>query len=144
MHSGMDNPVGLGCPIRRSQDHRSVTSSSGLIAGSNVLHRLSTPRHPPYALTDLIRPTRFRPTPCPIPMLPQRIEHHEKSNSRRTITLKLCGLQQLILHDHDAAPWETTTRTCDERSLRRLHFSNSRCFRRTIAGDDNRTTIDQY
>ena len=41
----------MGCPIRKSQDQSSVTSSSGLIAGSSVLHRLSTPRHPPCALT---------------------------------------------------------------------------------------------
>ena len=44
---------GPGFPIRKSQDHRSVTSSPGLIAGSHVLHRLSTPRHPPCALWQL-------------------------------------------------------------------------------------------
>ena len=44
---------GPGFPIRKSQDHRSVTSSLGLIAGSHVLHRLSTPRHPPCALWQL-------------------------------------------------------------------------------------------
>ena len=49
-----------GCPIRKSQDQSSVTSSPGHIAGSNVLHRLSTPRHPPCALIHLITPTRFR------------------------------------------------------------------------------------
>ena len=53
MHSGAGDPCGPGCPIRKSQDHRSVTNSSGLIAGSNVLHRLSTPRHPPCALLRL-------------------------------------------------------------------------------------------
>lgn len=40
----------VGCPIRKPQDHSSVTSSPGLIAGSSVLHRLSTPRHPSRAL----------------------------------------------------------------------------------------------
>ena len=44
---------GPGFPIRKSQDHRSFTSSPGLIAGSHVLHRLSTPRHPPCALWQL-------------------------------------------------------------------------------------------
>jgi hypothetical protein len=53
MHSGMDDPCGPGCPIRKSQDQSSVTSSLGLIAGSYVLHRLSTPRHPPCALDGL-------------------------------------------------------------------------------------------
>ncbi len=49
-----------GCPIRRSQDHSSVTNSPGLIASSYVLHRLLTPRHSPCALIDLIMPTRPR------------------------------------------------------------------------------------
>ena len=42
-----------GFPIRTSSDHSSVASSSRLIAGSYVLHRLLVPRHPPYALTNL-------------------------------------------------------------------------------------------
>ena len=42
-----------GFPIRRSQDHSSFTSSPGLIAGYNVLHRLLVPRHPPIALSSL-------------------------------------------------------------------------------------------
>ena len=50
-----------GCPIRRSQSQCSVTSSSGLFAGSHVLHRLSTPRHPPHALINFVTPTRPRP-----------------------------------------------------------------------------------
>lgn len=49
-----------GCPIRKSQDQGSVTSSPGLIAGSYVLHRLSTPRHPSSALDDLVMPTDRR------------------------------------------------------------------------------------
>ena len=53
-----------GCPIRRSQSQCSVTSSSGLFAGSHVLHRLSTPRHPPHALIDFVTPTRPRPKPA--------------------------------------------------------------------------------
>ena len=60
MHSDTDDPYGPGFPIRRSQDQSSVTSSPGLIAGSNVLHRLSTPRHPPCALSSLTVPTSTR------------------------------------------------------------------------------------
>jgi hypothetical protein len=60
MHSDTDDPYGPGFPIRRSQDQSSVTSSPGLIAGSNVLHRLSTPRHPPCALSSLTDPTSTR------------------------------------------------------------------------------------
>ena len=64
MHSGMGNLHNrLGFPIRRFLDHSSVTSSLRLIASSYVLHRLSTPRHPPYALNDLVMPTRLRLTP---------------------------------------------------------------------------------
>ena len=50
-----------GCPIRISQDRSSVTSSPGLFAGSYVLHRLLTPRHPSHALIDLIASTECRP-----------------------------------------------------------------------------------
>lgn len=42
-----------GCPIRRSPDQSLFGGSSELIAAYNVLHRLRTPRHPPYALTSL-------------------------------------------------------------------------------------------
>ena len=39
-----------GCPIRKSSDVLLVCSSPKLIAAYHVLHRLSDPRHPPYAL----------------------------------------------------------------------------------------------
>src|SRR5947209_20196865 len=38
-----------GCPIRRSSDHCVVARSPMLIAAAHVLHRHSTPRHPPHA-----------------------------------------------------------------------------------------------
>jgi hypothetical protein len=41
--------------IRRSRDQRSVSTSPGLIAAAHVLHRLLAPRHPPCALSLLIR-----------------------------------------------------------------------------------------
>ncbi len=41
--------------IRRSPDHRSVSTSPGLIAAAHVLRRLLAPRHPPCALSLLIR-----------------------------------------------------------------------------------------
>jgi hypothetical protein len=44
---------GLGFPIRTSPCQRSLASSTGLIAGSCVLHRLLVPRHPPCALNHL-------------------------------------------------------------------------------------------
>ncbi len=50
---------GLGFPIRKSPRHRSLASSTGLIAGSYVLHRLLVPRHPPYALIHLTQFSRY-------------------------------------------------------------------------------------
>ena len=44
----------VGFPIRTSPDHRSVVTFPGLFADSNVLHRLSMPRHPPCALSSLL------------------------------------------------------------------------------------------
>ena len=43
----------LGFPIRRSSDQSLVGSSPRRIAASYVLHRLSMPRHPLYALSSL-------------------------------------------------------------------------------------------
>ncbi len=46
-------PVTPGFPIRKSPDQSSFDSSPGLIAAYHVLHRLSTPRHPPCTLSSL-------------------------------------------------------------------------------------------
>jgi hypothetical protein len=43
-----------GFPIRKSLDQSSFDSSPGLIAAYRVLHRLITPRHPPYTLSSLV------------------------------------------------------------------------------------------
>ena len=54
MHSSAGNttqPV-LGFPIRTSSDQRFVGNSPRHNAASHVLHRLSMPRHPPYALNN--------------------------------------------------------------------------------------------
>ena len=46
-------PVTPGFPIRKSPDQSSLDNSPGLIAAYHVLHRLSTPRHPPCTLSSL-------------------------------------------------------------------------------------------
>jgi hypothetical protein len=46
-------PVTPGFPIRRSPDQSSFDSYPRLIAAYHVLHRLSTPRHPPCTLSSL-------------------------------------------------------------------------------------------
>ena len=51
IHSGLGIPCGMGCPIRTPSDLSLFTSSPKLFAGYHVLLRLSTPRHPPCALT---------------------------------------------------------------------------------------------
>ena len=75
-----------GFPIRKSSNHSSVASSSRLIAGSYVLHRLLVPRHPPCALKNLTTDTKMLastmqfssygreplPTPAPTPTHPHR------------------------------------------------------------------------
>lgn len=43
-----------GFPIRTSPDHCLFDSSLEHFAAYHVLHRLSTPRHPPYTLNSLI------------------------------------------------------------------------------------------
>ena len=56
MNSGCGNRLSkrLGFPIRKSPDQSLVADSPRHIAGSHVLHRLLMPRHPPYALKNLI------------------------------------------------------------------------------------------
>ncbi len=46
-------PVAPGCPIRKSPDQSLFGGSPELFAAYNVLHRLCTPRHPPYTLSSL-------------------------------------------------------------------------------------------
>ena len=75
MHSDMDDTEVPGFPIQTSQDQRLVANSPGLIAGSNVFHRLLTPSHPPHTLNSLITPTCDR-----------RKRRHKSDQSAVTIT----------------------------------------------------------
>ena len=49
----------MGFPIRKSQAITLVGSLPGLIAAYHVLHRLLTPRHPPYTLSNLTTNNRL-------------------------------------------------------------------------------------
>jgi len=67
-----------GYPIRRSPDQGPFDGSPGLIAAYHVLHRLSTPRHPPHTLSSLTtltsgsrRSSRLRRICCR-PVVPDR------------------------------------------------------------------------
>ena len=46
-------PLRVGFPIQKSPDQSSFASSPKLIAGYHVFLRLSSPRHPPHALSHL-------------------------------------------------------------------------------------------
>ena len=47
----------VGSPIRKSPDQSLLGGSPKLIAACHVLHRLLAPRHPPYALSSLVKTT---------------------------------------------------------------------------------------
>ncbi len=102
MHSGAGDPEGPGCPIRKSQDHSLVTSFSGLIAGSYVLHRLSTPRHPPYALNHLITPTRSRQPPARCNPLRETLRFFDRRNPAGMLKTSLRTLRSRVLGCHCA------------------------------------------
>ena len=53
VYSGKNTAYAVGFPIRKSSDQSLFVSSPKLIADYNVLHRLLSPRHPPYALIRL-------------------------------------------------------------------------------------------
>ncbi len=48
------NFILVGFPIQKSLDHSLLGSSPMLIAANHVFHRFRIPRHPPYALSNLI------------------------------------------------------------------------------------------
>ena len=51
----------IGCPIRKSPDLTVACTFPRLIAAYHVLHRLYMPRHPPYALSNLIYTFSIKP-----------------------------------------------------------------------------------
>ena len=50
---GYPDFIEVGFPIRKSPGQSLFSGLPRLIAASHVLHRLSAPRHPPYALSNL-------------------------------------------------------------------------------------------
>ncbi len=76
-------PVTPGFPIRKSPDQSSFDSSPGLIAAYHVLHRLSTPRHPPCTLNSLTTIMRGC-QPAPRGKRPARTDTDNTSRSSST------------------------------------------------------------
>ncbi len=88
MHSVHDDQDWPGFPIRTSRDHSLVTGSLGLFAGSYVLHRLSTPRHPPCALGSLDHAN-------PMPRTP-RTQHAEPTRQRANSSANTTTLRRSL------------------------------------------------
>ena len=92
----------LGFPIRTSPDQRSVANSPGHIAGSNVLHRLSMPRHPPCALNNLPT-TNHQHTQTTHPTKEASVRVYQQSsgtNRLREHTKRSIITKQHITHTH--------------------------------------------
>ena len=58
MNSVTDTDCSVGFPIRTSPSQRSVGISSEHFAATHVLHRLSSPRHSPHALSSFLQVLR--------------------------------------------------------------------------------------
>ena len=63
----------MGCPIRTSPAHSLFSGSPKLNAASHVLHRLSTPSHPPIALSSLTINPLLWETPKDLLFLPDSL-----------------------------------------------------------------------
>ena len=83
----------MGCPIRKSPAHSLFSGSPKLNAASHVLHRLSTPSHPPIALSSLTINPLLWETPKDFSFFQI---HLSKSNRKRaTSPAKISVLQNL-------------------------------------------------
>jgi hypothetical protein len=118
----------LGFPIRTPPDHSLVANSPGLIAGSNVLHRLLMPRHPPCALHSLSqqRQNNTQPTHPPIKEAGRiHVPTHTPGESRTCAATKMLASTMQISNNNptkqpppaDGRPKEepktpTRTHTC--------------------------------
>ena len=91
----MNSPAGnttqpvLGFPIRTSSDQRFVGNSPRHNAASHVLHRLSMPRHPPYARN--------------------KTHGHTNNQGINTKTQKRKILASTIQFSHNTTPTQPTT-----------------------------------
>ena len=86
--------VKTGCPIRKSPDQSLFDGSPELFAVCRVLHRLYTPRHPPYTLSSLTtfmsrcgqhqvsQSERERTRHTPLRNSSPKASHHEKTSAK--------------------------------------------------------------
>src|SRR5580692_10984194 len=92
-----------GFPIRTPSDHSPVAGSPRIIAGSNVLHRLLVPRHPPCALINLTLGTT-----CKILQKTEDARVHYAVLKIRTEPCHKTPQQEgLASRPYESAPWKS-------------------------------------
>jgi hypothetical protein len=89
----------MGCPIRTSPDHSLFSDSPKLIAASHVLHRLSTPRHPPIALSSLTINPLLWETPKDFFLPDSIVKEHRESAAILGKLLKAGGGERIRTDD---------------------------------------------
>jgi hypothetical protein len=107
----------LGFPIRTPPDHSLVANSPGLIAGSNVLHRLLMPRHPPCALHSLSQQRQNNTRPQGTCHSTRRPFTRNKTNQRTPDPPHNQGMSRQTLHTPQPVRKQATAR----RSLHTHH-----------------------
>ena len=121
MHSSAGNttqPV-LGFPIRTSSDQRFVDNSPRHNAASHVLHRLSMPRHPPYALNNQTKLPNTNNTHHPPPKKQQAMRADTQNTYKRSCKHKTCKTQKIQPTPHKHGAWK------EERCSRPLYSSHT-------------------
>ena len=90
----------MGCPIRKSPDHSLFSGSPKLIAANHVLHRLSTPRHPPIALSSLtINLSYLGKLLRTFSILPDSLVKEQRGKSPNLISEQLGGGERIRTDD---------------------------------------------
>ena len=119
----------VGFPIRISPDQSLVADSPKLFAGSNVLHRLQLPRHPPCALIRLTIYRNNRPLySCKYSF--GATCDHARSTSHRILRLTR---RTCVYHTHTTTDYRSIT--LPQSSLSHFHLFKelSRCVTQTEA-----------
>jgi hypothetical protein len=105
--------------IREPQDQHSFVNSPGLIADFHALHRLLTPRHPPYALSSLTTIIQS----SPFPSIATRTDLTPLQESRPFTHLRLGGDSSVVPTNNDLSIYEHLVRQQLPCS-RRLHHAH--------------------
>ena len=117
----------VGFPIRISPDQSLVADSPKLFAGSNVLHRLQLPRHPPCALIRLTIYRNNRPLYSCKYSLGATCDHARSTSHRiLRLTRRMC-----VYHTHTTTDYRSITLPQSLLSHFHLVKEHSRCVTQT-------------